>query len=96
MTNEAITFDDVLLVPSYNKYESRKMVDISNQDKTGKLKLKLPVISANMDTITGSGRKRNENILITESCNVAFKVIRSRLRGNEGFTVRESDRLVFR
>lgn len=53
MTNEAITFDDVLLVPSYNKYESRKMVDISNQDKTGKLKLKLPVISANMDTITG-------------------------------------------
>jgi IMP dehydrogenase len=54
MTNEAITFDDVLLVPSYNKYESRKMVDISNQDKTGKLKLKLPVISANMDTITGS------------------------------------------
>lgn len=51
---DAITFDDVLLVPSYNKYESRKMVDISNQDKTGKLKLNLPVISANMDTITGS------------------------------------------
>jgi IMP dehydrogenase len=49
---EAITYDDVLLVPSYNHWESRRVVDISITDKTGKLHLELPVMSANMDTIT--------------------------------------------
>jgi IMP dehydrogenase len=51
---EAITYDDVLLVPSYNHWESRKVVDISVKDKSGKLKLDLPVMTANMDTITES------------------------------------------
>jgi len=46
------TFDDVLLVPSYNHYESRKDVDISSTDRNGKLKLNIPVLSSNMDTIT--------------------------------------------
>ncbi len=49
---DAITYDDVLLVPSYNHWESRKIVDISMIDKTGKLSLKLPVMTANMDTVT--------------------------------------------
>ncbi len=49
---EAITYDDILLVPSYNHWESRRIVDISMTDKTGKLKLKLPVMTSNMDTIT--------------------------------------------
>ena len=49
----AITFDDVLLVPSYNHYESRKVVDIAMTDKTTKLHLKLPLMTANMDTISG-------------------------------------------
>ncbi|SMF49253.1 guanosine monophosphate reductase [Pseudobacteriovorax antillogorgiicola] len=48
----AITFDDVLLVPSYNHYASRRVVDISSQDHMGKLSLDLPVMTANMDTIT--------------------------------------------
>lgn len=51
---DAITFDDVLLVPSYNHYESRKAVDIAMTDKTGKFCLKLPLMTANMDTITGA------------------------------------------
>ena len=51
---QAITFDDVLLIPNYNHYESRKVVDISNTDRTGNLKLDLPVFTANMDTITES------------------------------------------
>ena len=51
---ESFTFDDILLVPSYNHYESRRMVDISMTDRTGKLKLELPVITSNMDTITES------------------------------------------
>jgi len=50
--NEAITYDDVLLVPSYNHWESRKVVDISVQDRTEKLTLDLPLMTANMDTIT--------------------------------------------
>lgn len=49
---DAITYDDVLLVPSYNHWESRKIVDISMIDKTGKLHVKLPVMTANMDTVT--------------------------------------------
>jgi len=53
--NPAFTFDDVLLVPSYNHCESRKDVDISSLDKSNKLGLKLPVMSANMDTVTEDG-----------------------------------------
>ncbi|MFC3909788.1 guanosine monophosphate reductase [Legionella dresdenensis] len=54
MNNQAITFDDVLLVPAYNHHESRRVVDISMTDRLGKLSLQLPVISSNMDTITES------------------------------------------
>lgn len=52
---EAITYDDVLLVPSYNHYESRRIVDISVTDKSNKLTLKLPILTANMDTVTEDG-----------------------------------------
>jgi len=48
----SMTFDDVLLIPSYNHYESRREVSIGNSDKLGKLTLELPIMSANMDTIT--------------------------------------------
>lgn len=50
--SRAITFDDVLLVPNYNHYASRRVVDISSTDETGKLQLELPVMTSNMDTIT--------------------------------------------
>ena len=52
MTDQAITFDDVLLIPSYNHHESRRVVQTSSMDRLGKLTLELPVISSNMDTIT--------------------------------------------
>ena len=51
---EAFTFDDVLLVPAYNHYESRQHVELAVTDRSGKLSLKLPVMTANMDTITES------------------------------------------
>jgi IMP dehydrogenase len=51
---EAFTFDDVLLVPAYNHYESRQHVDVSVTDRSGKLSLALPVMTSNMDTITES------------------------------------------
>ena len=49
---KALTYDDVLLVPSYNHWESRKVVDISMTCRRSKLHLNLPVMTANMDTIT--------------------------------------------
>ncbi len=49
---DAITYDDVLLVPSYNHWESRKVVDVAITDKSGKLRLDLPVMTANMDSVT--------------------------------------------
>ena len=52
--SDAITYDDVLLVPSYNHWESRKVVDISSADRRGKLRLQAPLMTANMDTITES------------------------------------------
>ena len=55
MPETAITFDDVLLVPAYNHHESRRIVDTSMTDKTGKLRLELPVMTANMDTVTEQG-----------------------------------------
>lgn len=54
MQQTAITFDDVLLVPAYNHYESRRLVDTTVTDKSGKLTIGLPVMSSNMDTITES------------------------------------------
>lgn len=54
MHTKAFTFDDVLLVPAYNHHESRREVSIRMSDKSNKLSLELPVMSANMDTITES------------------------------------------
>ncbi len=49
---QAFTYDDVLLVPSYNHYESRKLVTLEVKDRTAKLTLSLPIFTANMDTVT--------------------------------------------
>jgi IMP dehydrogenase len=49
---KAFTYDDILMVPSYSHWESRKVVDISVRCKTGKLSLDLPLMTANMDSIT--------------------------------------------
>ena len=46
-----LTFDDVLLVPQKTDLVSRSEVDLTTQ-LTKKIKLKVPVISANMDTVT--------------------------------------------
>jgi IMP dehydrogenase len=54
MRIHAYTYDDVLLIPAYNHYESRRIVDISVRDRTGKLELGLPVMTSNMDTVTES------------------------------------------
>ncbi len=48
---KALTFDDVLLIPQYSEIGSRAEVDLTT-DFLGQ-KFKIPIISANMDTITG-------------------------------------------
>ncbi len=45
-----ITFDDVLIKPKFSKILSRK--DVSLLTTLGTLNLSLPIISANMDTVT--------------------------------------------
>lgn len=49
---EGLTFDDVLLVPNYSEIESRASVDLSVELPKG-IKLKNPIIPANMKTVTG-------------------------------------------
>lgn len=47
---KAYSYDDVLLVPQYSEISSRGSVDLSS--KIGHIKLDLPILSANMDTVT--------------------------------------------
>lgn len=49
---KALTFDDISLVPQYSEVASRHDVDLSCE--LGPLKLKLPILSANMKTVTGT------------------------------------------
>lgn len=51
MYSRGITFDDVLLVPGYNGIRSRQAVN--TEVSMGNLRLQIPIISANMDTVTG-------------------------------------------
>ena len=52
MIKEALTYDDVLLVPQYSDIMSRKDVDTSCS--LGPFKFKIPIIAANMDKICES------------------------------------------
>lgn len=49
----ALTYDDVLLVPKKSEINSRQDVDTSTK-LSRNLKLKIPIVSANMDTVTES------------------------------------------
>lgn len=49
--NKALTYDDVLLIPQYSEIQSRSQIDTSVT--LGTKKFKYPIVSANMDTITG-------------------------------------------
>ncbi len=48
-----LTFDDVLLVPRFSSVSSRRDVDTSSRFSRG-IELKIPIVSANMDTVTES------------------------------------------
>ena len=55
---EGITFDDVLLVPSYSEVIPNQ-VDLSTY-LTKKIKLNIPMMSAGMDTVTTAGRRSGQ------------------------------------
>ncbi|HEX6509241.1 MAG TPA: IMP dehydrogenase, partial [Chloroflexota bacterium] len=48
---QGLTYDDVLLVPRYSDIRSRKDVDTASQ-LTRRIRLEIPIVSANMDTVT--------------------------------------------
>ena len=49
---EALTFDDVLLLPAYSEIVAR---DVNMQTKlTNKIQLNIPIVSSAMDTVTES------------------------------------------
>ncbi len=50
---DALTFDDVLLVPKRSPVRSRKEVDLSTK-LSRNIRLNIPIVSANMDTVTES------------------------------------------
>jgi IMP dehydrogenase len=51
---EGLTFDDVLLVPKRSPIMSRSQTDLKTKLSTN-IKINIPIISANMDTVTESG-----------------------------------------
>ena len=52
MFKQALSFDDILLVPQTSDIKSRSEVDLSR--KIGKIQFSLPIISSPMDTVTES------------------------------------------
>lgn len=51
--NQGLTFDDVLIVPAKSEVRSRRVPQLETQ-LSKKTKLQIPIIAANMDTITES------------------------------------------
>jgi IMP dehydrogenase len=52
MSEQYLTFDDVLIAPDFSDIESRQ--EISTEQKFLDISLKVPIISANMDFVTGA------------------------------------------
>ena len=84
---EGFTFDDVLLVPKFSDISSRSQTDLSTR-LSRNIKLNIPLISANMDTVTEStmavtmARQGGIGIIhrfltINEQANQVLKVKRS-------------------
>lgn len=53
LPDTALTYDDVLLVPQYSDVSSRKSLSTEAR-LTKKIKLQIPIVSSNMDTVTES------------------------------------------
>ena len=80
------TFNDVFLIPQFSDCESRSLLDTSS--KIGSISLDVPIISANMDTITGP--KMAVSMSASGACGALhrFNTVSQAVR--EYVTVRES------
>jgi len=75
---EGYSFNDVLLIPKRSKIDSRKDIDISSKLSDGII-LKLPIISAPMDTVTEAdmaiSMARNGGLgIIHRFCSIEYQV----------------------
>ena len=57
MVREGITFDDVLLIPRRSRVFSRKIIDTKTK-LSKNISLNIPIVSANMDTVTDARMAR--------------------------------------
>ena len=53
LSETALTYDDVLLVPQYSDVDSRRLLSTKSY-LTKKIALQIPIVSANMDVVTES------------------------------------------
>lgn len=76
---ELLTFDDVLIVPRFSTVQSRKDVDMS-LNRVGYPHVSLPVISANMDTITNTQMSQTLINYGAQACLHRFSTIDENVR----------------
>jgi IMP dehydrogenase len=79
MNDTLLTFDDVLIVPKFSDIESRKDVDISFNG-SGFPYMRLPVISANMDTISGPAMSHAMLSYGAQSCLHRFQTVEQNIQ----------------
>lgn len=70
---EGLTFDDVLIIPKFSEIESRSQVSLSTNIRS--LTMNLPIISANMDTVTESLMASSMEFLGAQACLHRFQTI---------------------
>jgi IMP dehydrogenase len=70
---EALSFDDVLIIPEYSTIKSRK--DVSTVTKMNGITLEVPIISSNMDTITESEMAKTMHMLGAGACLHRFNTV---------------------
>jgi len=70
---EALSFDDVLIIPEYSTIKSRK--DVSTVTKMNGITLEVPIISSNMDTITESEMAKAMQLLGAGACLHRFNTV---------------------
>lgn len=70
---EVLSFDDVLIVPNFSNIASRKEVD------TTSFGLKVPIISSNMDTITGHAMATEMSRLGAGACLHRFSTVQENI-----------------
>lgn len=89
---EALTFDDVLIVPKFSDISSRKDVDTSYNGFNIPY-MRLPVISSNMDTVTGPEMSRAMINYGAQSCLHRFCSIEDNIKMFRDSCLYETDLL---